>query len=547
MSSNFNQAVKDLVQIITEPNKNKTTPYDTQAEVRRIEDNIAWVHIPGGVEETPVRLTMNAKAGDIVQVRVSGGSAWLMGNATSPPTDDTRAEKADANAVKAYAYAEQASGLAEQAEGSAEQARQAAEEANLILDEMQDAAEAAGTTLTQIYADATIAKESAANASEYAARALGNLSTVQNVTETLNWITAHGTMTLTDDQALDPTHVYFVVDANGDYEVAGTHYSVVTEPSIDDISTYYELSIDESLNNYVGTHLAVTSEGLWLLPDAGGNKVLIATGQGSTYTSAGTYIIGKENGSDVVLAAFLASRAQIGKSNGAHIEMDFNSMQLKDLDGTAYFVAEDARDADGYVTITHNFTMGGGAVAGVVVDYPVSSVVSVTYNGDAVDYSFEPDTTSVVPLDSQGNPIIFTQGDKVVIVYKTVGDLFKSFTFGNRSSDDYGKLTFAEGKDVQASGDFSHAQNLGTVALAKAQTVLGTYNKTDPMSYPEHPSGDVSYSWYALIIGNGTDNNRSNAFEFTWGGNMRMYLDSTNDYDLIYAINALGWTNEVIV
>lgn len=248
------------------------------------------------------------------------------------------------------------------------------------------------------------------------------------------------------------------------------------------------------------------------------------------------------------LATFGAGGSQIGKSDEAHLEMDFNSLQLKDSDGTAYFVAEDARDADGYVTITHNFTMGGGAVAGVVVDYPVSSVVSVTYNGDAVDYSFEPDTTSVVPLNSQGNPIIFTQGDEVVIVYKTAGDLFKSFTFGNRSSNDYGKLTFAEGKDVQASGDFSHAQNLGTVALAKAQTVLGTYNKLDPMSYSKHPiSDDDSYSWYALIIGNGTDNNRSNAFGFTWDGNIEMYLDNTNDYDLISAINALGWQNDVIV
>lgn len=64
-------------------------PYDTQAKVLRVEDNIAWVHIPGGVEETPVQKTLNAKEGDVVQIRVSGGRAWLTGNITSPPTDDS--------------------------------------------------------------------------------------------------------------------------------------------------------------------------------------------------------------------------------------------------------------------------------------------------------------------------------------------------------------------------------------------------------------------------------------------------------------------------
>ena len=72
----------------------KTSPYDTTAKVRRIEDGVAWVHIPGGVDETPVRLTVNAKEGDSVQVRVSGGTAFLVGNGSAPPTDDTQANMA---------------------------------------------------------------------------------------------------------------------------------------------------------------------------------------------------------------------------------------------------------------------------------------------------------------------------------------------------------------------------------------------------------------------------------------------------------------------
>lgn len=85
---------KDIASAINAASKQKTKAYDTTATVMRIEGNTAWVHIPSGVSETPVALTIDAKAGDTVQVRVSGGRAWLTGNATAPPTDDTTAQAA---------------------------------------------------------------------------------------------------------------------------------------------------------------------------------------------------------------------------------------------------------------------------------------------------------------------------------------------------------------------------------------------------------------------------------------------------------------------
>ena len=85
--------IKRIVQAIKD-NEPKTSGYDTPAEVVRIEDGYAWVHIPGGVDETPIKLTVDAKPGDTVQVRVSGGTAFLTGNATAPPTDDTKATEA---------------------------------------------------------------------------------------------------------------------------------------------------------------------------------------------------------------------------------------------------------------------------------------------------------------------------------------------------------------------------------------------------------------------------------------------------------------------
>lgn len=80
--------------------KNKKTGYDTPAEVVRVDGNTAWVHISGGVDETPVKKTIDAKTGDTVQVRVVNGRAFLVGNASAPPTDNTVANQAVERIVK---------------------------------------------------------------------------------------------------------------------------------------------------------------------------------------------------------------------------------------------------------------------------------------------------------------------------------------------------------------------------------------------------------------------------------------------------------------
>lgn len=90
---------KKVLSAINELNQGKTKPYDTAATVLRVEGQTAYVHIPGGVNETPVQLTIDAKPGDIVRVRVSNNQAWLTGNGTSPPTDDTKAKAVEAKAT----------------------------------------------------------------------------------------------------------------------------------------------------------------------------------------------------------------------------------------------------------------------------------------------------------------------------------------------------------------------------------------------------------------------------------------------------------------
>ena len=105
MDKNINTVAADLASTIRSANDRETTGYDTPAEVRRVEGPTAWVHIPGGVDETPVKLTVDCKSGDTVQVRVAGGAAWIVGNQTAPPTDDTVAKEAAQEAQDAFRQA----------------------------------------------------------------------------------------------------------------------------------------------------------------------------------------------------------------------------------------------------------------------------------------------------------------------------------------------------------------------------------------------------------------------------------------------------------
>ena len=103
------RSIDDIAKALAQLLKQKKTQgYDTEATVTKVEDGVTWAHIPGGVEETPIRQTIAAEPGDVIQLRVAGGRAWITGNATSPPTDDKAAHKASAAANKAQKTADEA-------------------------------------------------------------------------------------------------------------------------------------------------------------------------------------------------------------------------------------------------------------------------------------------------------------------------------------------------------------------------------------------------------------------------------------------------------
>lgn len=99
---------QELLDAINTISGKQDRSFDTPATVLRVEGDTVWVHIDGGADETPVSKTINCEQGQTVQVRISGGSAFLVGNASAPPTDDAVAnvahfvaEQADEKATEA--------------------------------------------------------------------------------------------------------------------------------------------------------------------------------------------------------------------------------------------------------------------------------------------------------------------------------------------------------------------------------------------------------------------------------------------------------------
>ncbi len=310
--------IKKLADTINSAPAQKTSPYDTQAEVRRIEGNVAWVHIPGGVDETPVQLTTNAKKGDIVQVRVSGGRAWLYGNQTSPPTDDTVANKAQKTAVAADEHATSAvtsamlaQEFAEQAKSDAESASTAAGQAWTKAGEAEAAAQIAQETAESVEGIAEQAQEDADIARNSATQAINQLSVVEDIVGVLDLISKNGEYALTSDTEVQIDKWYFTRSGSGTSSDPYI-YQVVTNPVVADIATYYELvDIGQAIQNYVSSHLTLSGDSLYL--QNGSTRLQLSTTQGLIlYDQAGHEVA--HYGADTVIGNINKFGIKIGES-----------------------------------------------------------------------------------------------------------------------------------------------------------------------------------------------------------------------------------------
>lgn len=232
----------------------------------------------------------------------------------------------------------------------------AAEQANTLLGQMEDAAEAAGTTLTQIYQDAEDAADAASQAKEVADTAQVQLSIIEDVAGTLSWISEHGTYTATTDTTVQEGTVYFIYDqTTQDYE------PVINPAGNPQAQGWYVLDVSSSQSDYIMSHLAVTSRGLWVLPSGMGSAsdAQYAPNYKALLSSSGLLIY---DGNGVLVSTFgesidfSSTRAQhIGNSTayiqfnpdnggsltivGSSINFEIDAVQI-DLDGAPLYWSE---------------------------------------------------------------------------------------------------------------------------------------------------------------------------------------------------------------
>ena len=244
----------------------------TLAIVTRVDgDGTTWVRVYGGADETPVRrMTSSAQVGDTLNVVFSGLSCMGAGNVTSPSASVVQVDNVEI-AARGAAVAAQA------AWAHADDAAVAAQAAWSHADDAADAAE---------------------DASRSADSALVQLSIVEDVAGTLDWISKHGSYNLTTDTAVVDGRVYFAYDSS-----TGDYTPVVSPDPTSNPRTegWYVLDVADSQSDFIMAHLAVTSRGLWVLPSgigsaadeqhAAGYKALLSSDGMYVYDSTGALVI----------------------------------------------------------------------------------------------------------------------------------------------------------------------------------------------------------------------------------------------------------------
>lgn len=204
----------------------------------------------------------------------------------------------------------------------------AANQANSLLDQMEQYAEDAGTSLTGIYADAESAKTSAESATQSADIAFKQLSIVENVVGVLDLISKHGNYQVTTDTEVVPDKWYFTRSGTAPNYV----YAIVPNPAGDPSAEgWYELTgIDRAIQNYVSSQLVVDGDGLWLKTAGMQTKVLLSSTDGVVLYGADGAVVGK-----------YGSTAQIGDASGFHIEITGTELGFYQVDKKVAYISND--------------------------------------------------------------------------------------------------------------------------------------------------------------------------------------------------------------
>lgn len=355
--------MNDFIEALTK--KKGTSAYDTQAEVVRVDGSTAWVHIPGGVDETPVRMTINAKPGDTVQVRVGGGRAWLTGNGSAPPTDDARAIVADTKADGAMAAANSAVQSASIAKDAADSAIASAAEAEQAAQDAQDSLMSVVQGATTVEKAVSVMQTALEAVVDYDPNAKQGTFTGDG-TETDFALTERATNILS--VTVDGESVEYTSAVTGGV-------TVITITPAPDNGASVVVSYD------------TTQEFFW--HDANGAHVLGDTsGYRNDIDSSGMRIVDTSTEESV---ADFGTGVRLGLASGKTLNVDSYGLVLKDngwvttniTGGNSYFCIEDITTMQEFTISTNGFTFFNDQSAGLTVKgADVSASGDITAGGD---------------------------------------------------------------------------------------------------------------------------------------------------------------------
>ena len=151
--NSLDYVVDKVLEVIRRDIRKNTSDSSDVGTVKRIDGNIAWVQYDEkNPQVTPVVISgASCKKGDKVRIKNNNGTAFILGNDSNPPTDDTKAEHAQVTAEISGRTAEEAQTTASEAEQTATVASQTAEAADTKADTALEQVGASITTDTLHY------------------------------------------------------------------------------------------------------------------------------------------------------------------------------------------------------------------------------------------------------------------------------------------------------------------------------------------------------------------------------------------------------------
>lgn len=481
----------------------------------------AWVMLPGASSATPVRRSsVEASVGDTVSVTVGNGMATLDANITDKSAGVAGVAKVDAKATVAQETAAEAIDYATQASAAASSAQSSAVVAQASADSAVADAARANEAATQAISDAADAADAADSAQDSANKATYALSDVEKVVGTVNWIAEHGEYLPTDDTAVDASKVYYTRSGSGTQADPYT-YSVVANPVDSELSTYFELNVDESIQNFINAHVYLLTDGLYVTMDDDTHRVRIDSDSVDILDEDGT-----------VVASFGVDGGRVGPSNNYRTEFNEYGMSVAGSESifevSSAKMSVDTHSQWEYSRLKHSIRLdGSGIEKGYIFELPSgikakSDIANFEWAdgytgiGTAGNNALQEDSTSIwytkdYPVTAQSNftsnPSTSTPNDITgLYLHDLYGLVSQYFPKGDPRLSMNAFRTVYE----YTYTDKPHMRfGEGTLSSSDNQAVFGRYNVSDT-------NGD-----YAVIVGNGTaDNARSNALAVKWNGDV---------------------------